>query len=59
VPIDYNPYDYLPKLPSFTLTSKSVTDGQPLALDQVSGMGGGGGSDISPQLSQREPSVSR
>jgi Raf kinase inhibitor-like YbhB/YbcL family protein len=51
VPIDYNPYDYLPKLPSFTLTSKSVTDGQPLALDQVSGMGGGGGSDISPQLS--------
>ena len=25
----YNPYDHLPKLPSFTLTSESFTDGQP------------------------------
>ena len=48
---DYNPYDFLPKLPSFTLTSESVTDGQPLANDQVSGIMGAGGSDISPQLS--------
>src|ERR1700716_4607268 len=47
----YNPYEFLPKLPSFTLTSESVTDGQPLANDQVSGIMGAGGSDISPQLS--------
>ena len=26
----YNPYDHLPKLPTFTLTSESFTDGQPL-----------------------------
>lgn len=48
---NYNPYDFLPKLPSFTLTSESITDGQPLAIDQVSGMMGAGGSDVSPQLS--------
>jgi Raf kinase inhibitor-like YbhB/YbcL family protein len=48
---DYNPYEFLPKLPSFTLTSESVTDGQPLANDQVSGIMGAGGSDVSPQLS--------
>lgn len=45
------PYDNLPKLPSFTLTSESVTDGQPLGNDQVSGIMGAGGSDTSPQLS--------
>jgi Raf kinase inhibitor-like YbhB/YbcL family protein len=47
----YNPYDFLPKLPSFTLTSESVADGQPLGNDQVSGIMGAGGSDVSPQLS--------
>ena len=47
----YNPYEFLPKLPSFTLTSESVTDGQPLSNDQVSGIMGAGGSDTSPQLS--------
>jgi Raf kinase inhibitor-like YbhB/YbcL family protein len=47
----YNTYDHLPKLPTFTLTSASVTDGQPLANDQVSGIMGAGGEDISPQLS--------
>ncbi|MDD4867676.1 MAG: YbhB/YbcL family Raf kinase inhibitor-like protein [Mycobacterium sp.] len=46
-----DPYDALPKLPSFTLTSKSVADGQPLALPQVSGIMGAGGQDVSPQLS--------
>ena len=25
----YNTYDHLPKLPSFTLTSESFTDGKP------------------------------
>ncbi|WP_197379727.1 YbhB/YbcL family Raf kinase inhibitor-like protein [Mycolicibacterium mengxianglii] len=47
----YNPYDFLPKLPSFTLTSQSVTDGQPLDNSQVSGLMGAGGEDVSPQLS--------
>src|ERR1700749_3987657 len=46
-----NPYDALPKLPSFTLTSDSITDGQPLAKPQVSGIMGAGGEDVSPQLS--------
>ncbi|OMB95887.1 hypothetical protein A5733_12480 [Mycobacterium sp. NS-7484] len=46
-----SPYDNLPKLPTFTLTSESVSDGQPLANDQVSGIMGAGGSDVSPQLS--------
>jgi Raf kinase inhibitor-like YbhB/YbcL family protein len=45
------PYDKLPKLPTFTLTSKDITDGQPLGKDQVSGIMGAGGSDISPDLS--------
>ena len=46
-----SPYDNLPKLPTFTLTSESVSDGQPLANDQVSGILGAGGADVSPQLS--------
>ncbi|NMN98655.1 YbhB/YbcL family Raf kinase inhibitor-like protein [Antrihabitans stalactiti] len=47
----YNPYDALPQLPTFELTSEDVTDGQPLPNDQVSGIMGAGGRDISPQLS--------
>lgn len=46
-----SPYDTLPTLPSFTLTSESLTDGQPLAKPQVSGIMGAGGEDVSPQLS--------
>ena len=46
-----DPYDALPKLPTFTLTSDSITDGQPLATPQVSGIMGAGGEDVSPQLS--------
>lgn len=46
-----DPYAALPKLPTFTLTSSSVTDGQPLATAQVSGIMGAGGQDASPQLS--------
>lgn len=46
-----SPYDNLPQLPTFTLTSESVTDGQSLGNDQVSGIMGAGGSDVSPQLS--------
>jgi len=47
----YNPYDFLPELPSFTLASADVTDGQPLKNAQVSGIMGAGGEDVSPQLS--------
>jgi Raf kinase inhibitor-like YbhB/YbcL family protein len=47
----YNPYEFLPKLPSFTLTSRDIADGQPLNNAQVSGIMGAGGEDVSPQLS--------
>ena len=47
----YNPYDFLPKLPTFTLTSADISDGQPLKTPQVSGIMGAGGEDVSPQLS--------
>lgn len=47
----YNPYDFLPALPGFTLTSRDVTDSEPLKQAQVSGIMGAGGQDISPQLS--------
>ncbi len=46
-----DPYARLPELPSFQLTSSSVTDGQSLANAQVSGIMGAGGEDVSPQLS--------
>jgi Raf kinase inhibitor-like YbhB/YbcL family protein len=47
-----DPYAYLPKVPSFQLTSSSVTNGQALPLEQLSKMFGvPGGQDISPQLS--------
>lgn len=39
---DYNPYDFLPALPGFTLTSTDITDGQPLRNAQVSGIMGAG-----------------
>ena len=48
---DFNPYDFLPELPGFTLTSADITDGQPLKMAQVSGIMGAGGEDVSPQLS--------
>ena len=41
-----NPYDYLPQVPSFTVTSTDVQDGQPLKDDQVAALG-----NTSPQLS--------
>ncbi|BBZ22783.1 YbhB/YbcL family Raf kinase inhibitor-like protein [Mycolicibacter hiberniae] len=47
----HDPYAALPKLPTFTLTSTSLTDGAQLAKPQVSGIMGAGGEDASPQLS--------
>jgi|SRR5215472_161192 len=47
----YNPYEFLPQLSKFTLTSESVADGQPLDNAQVGGILGAGGKDVSPQLS--------
>ncbi|KZS68013.1 hypothetical protein A4G26_26915 [Mycobacterium kansasii] len=46
-----DPYAALPELPSFSLTSDSVSNGQPLRTAQVSGIMGAGGQDASPQLS--------
>jgi Raf kinase inhibitor-like YbhB/YbcL family protein len=45
-PVAPNPYDYLPAVDSFTVTSTDVTDGQPLKPDQVAAKG-----NTSPQLS--------
>ncbi|MFE3172079.1 YbhB/YbcL family Raf kinase inhibitor-like protein [Amycolatopsis sp. NPDC059090] len=45
-----NPYDYLPSVPSFTLRSTDIADGETLAQPQLSGIFGAGGEDRSPQL---------
>jgi Raf kinase inhibitor-like YbhB/YbcL family protein len=47
---DYNPYERLPQVASFELTSDDVGDGEQLPQRQVSGIFGAGGEDISPQL---------
>ena len=47
----YGPYDFMPRIRTFSLTSQSVANGQELAREQVSGILGAGGLDISPQLS--------
>ncbi|NEW37773.1 YbhB/YbcL family Raf kinase inhibitor-like protein [Nocardia cyriacigeorgica] len=49
--MSYNPYDALPQVPAFTVTSDDVSDGQRWGNDQVSGVFGAGGKDVSPQLS--------
>jgi Raf kinase inhibitor-like YbhB/YbcL family protein len=46
-----NPYDAIAEVPSFTLTSSDIADGQELAKPQVSGIMEAGGEDVSPQLS--------
>lgn len=45
-----SPYDRIAQVPSFTLTSTDVADGQELPRAQVSGIFGAGGDDVSPQL---------
>lgn len=45
-PVSPNPYDLLPPVPSFTVTSTDISDEQPLNDDQVADKG-----NISPQLS--------
>jgi len=49
--MSYNPYERLPKVPSFEVTSASVRDSEKMPLPYVSGVFGAGGEDISPQLS--------
>jgi Raf kinase inhibitor-like YbhB/YbcL family protein len=50
-PTPPNPYDFLPQVPSFTVTSTDLTDGERMPTPHVSGMMGAGGEDRSPQLS--------
>jgi Raf kinase inhibitor-like YbhB/YbcL family protein len=45
-----NPYDELPTVPSFTVRSDDVADGETLATPFRSGIFGAGGEDRSPQL---------
>ncbi|HWM59116.1 MAG TPA: YbhB/YbcL family Raf kinase inhibitor-like protein [Pseudonocardia sp.] len=45
------PYDVIGDVPTFTVTSDDVRDGDQLATPQVSGVLGAGGDDVSPQLS--------
>jgi Raf kinase inhibitor-like YbhB/YbcL family protein len=47
-----NPYQFLPKVPSFRVVSTTVRNGHPLPTAQLSGIFGvPGGKDISPELS--------
>lgn len=49
-PVAPDPYDLLPKVPSFGVTSADVTDGQPLKDEQVAT-----GGNLSPALLWDEP----
>lgn len=47
----HDPYAELPPVPSFTVSSTDVADGETLAVPHRSGIFGAGGEDLSPQLS--------
>ena len=47
------PYDFMPSVPSFTLQSTDVAEGQQMSDDQVFDGFGMTGQNISPQLSWR------
>jgi Raf kinase inhibitor-like YbhB/YbcL family protein len=44
------PYDFMPEVPSFELTSTDIADDSPMAKPQLAVMMGAGGDDRSPQL---------
>ena len=50
-PTPPSPYDVLPQVPGFQVTSTDVTDGQPVGRSIISGKMGLDGEDRSPQLS--------
>ncbi|MGY1592420.1 YbhB/YbcL family Raf kinase inhibitor-like protein [Geodermatophilus sp. SYSU D00708] len=50
-PTPPNPFDFLPQVPGFQVTSTDCRDGERLATPHVSGVMGAGGEDRSPQLS--------
>ncbi len=50
-PLSYDPYEHLPQVPTFTVTSSDCADGDVLPTPHVSGVMGAGGEDRSPQLS--------
>ena len=50
-PLSYDPYDHLPPVPGFTVTSTDCSDGEVLSMPHVSGVMGAGGEDRSPHLS--------
>ncbi|MGH3450068.1 MAG: YbhB/YbcL family Raf kinase inhibitor-like protein [Haloechinothrix sp.] len=45
-----NPYDFLPSVPSFTLSSNDIADGETMDTPFLSGIMGAGGEDRSPHL---------
>jgi Raf kinase inhibitor-like YbhB/YbcL family protein len=47
-PVAPDPYDFLPAVPAFTVTSNDVTDGQP--MDPRFAHGSAGGENLSPHL---------
>ena len=53
-----DPFATHPPVPSFTVTSTTLNEGDTLGLDQMSGIFGvPGGKDVSPQLSWGEMSL--